>query len=270
MIATVISADMDAVAQSAPGAKTRFVAVEHGRRARRACRAQPPVAGAARGPHGRLNADVCLSTGARRHSRGTRPRPGRDSSRRPLGLGGYASPTRAPDAPRHAALSRRPRGAAAGAVGVRHAACWPAIACSGASAATARCRCCRRRSRAARRRGSAPCRSRRATSTGSRRGAAASPPSCATLVISPAPGRLYVAGADGAFGLVADDVGDEPVEFRAVSFVQVTAPGVLTLERSPFLRDRRHAPGGHAPARRGSRIGRDLRRAGRRRARRAC
>ena len=51
-----------------------------------------------------------------------------------------------------------------------------------------------------------------------------------------APGRLYVAGADGAFGLVAEDVGDEPVEFRAVSFVQVTAPGVLTLERSPFLR----------------------------------
>jgi allophanate hydrolase subunit 2 len=27
MVATVISADMDAVAQSAPGAKTRFVAV---------------------------------------------------------------------------------------------------------------------------------------------------------------------------------------------------------------------------------------------------
>src|SRR5688572_25121784 len=51
-----------------------------------------------------------------------------------------------------------------------------------------------------------------------------------------APGRLYVAGADGAFGLVAEDVGDEPVEFRAVSFVQVTAPGVLTLERSPFVR----------------------------------
>jgi hypothetical protein len=52
-----------------------------------------------------------------------------------------------------------------------------------------------------------------------------------------APGRLYVAGADGAFGLVAGDVGEEPVEFRAVSFVQVTPRGVLTLERSPFLRD---------------------------------
>ena len=52
-----------------------------------------------------------------------------------------------------------------------------------------------------------------------------------------APGRLYVAGADGVFGLAAGAVGQEPVEFRAVSFVQVTARGVLTLERSPFLRD---------------------------------
>ena len=49
-------------------------------------------------------------------------------------------------------------------------------------------------------------------------------------------GRLYVAGLDGAFGLAAADIGEEPVEFRAVSFVQATAHGVLTLERAPFLR----------------------------------
>jgi hypothetical protein len=50
-------------------------------------------------------------------------------------------------------------------------------------------------------------------------------------------GRLFVAGADGVFGLAARDIGAEPIEFRAVSFVQVTARGVLTLERVPFLRD---------------------------------
>ncbi len=49
-------------------------------------------------------------------------------------------------------------------------------------------------------------------------------------------GRLYVAGLDGAFGLAAADIGEEPVEFRAVSFVQATAHGVLTLERAPVLR----------------------------------
>jgi hypothetical protein len=49
-------------------------------------------------------------------------------------------------------------------------------------------------------------------------------------------GRLYVAGADGVFA-PAGDVGEEPIEFRAVSFLQLTARGVLTLERVPFLRD---------------------------------
>jgi hypothetical protein len=54
---------------------------------------------------------------------------------------------------------------------------------------------------------------------------------------SSGPGRLYVAGPDGAFGLVAGDVREEPVEFRSVSFVQVTAHGVLTLEAAPVLHE---------------------------------
>ena len=57
MIATVISADMDTVAQSAPGSKTRFVARRPGGRAggaARARRAPLPAGGGAR--RGRLTA----------------------------------------------------------------------------------------------------------------------------------------------------------------------------------------------------------------------
>ena len=52
-----------------------------------------------------------------------------------------------------------------------------------------------------------------------------------------APGRLYVAGPDGAFKLLAGDVGEEPFD-PLWPPVSVTAQGVFTQEATPLLRDR--------------------------------
>jgi WD40 repeat protein len=51
-----------------------------------------------------------------------------------------------------------------------------------------------------------------------------------------APGRLYVAGPDGAFRLLAGDVGEEPFD-PLWPPVSVTGPGVFTQEATPLLRD---------------------------------
>jgi hypothetical protein len=51
-----------------------------------------------------------------------------------------------------------------------------------------------------------------------------------------APGRLYVAGPDGAFKLLAGDVGEEPFD-PLWPPVSVTAQGVFTQEATPLLRD---------------------------------
>ena len=51
-----------------------------------------------------------------------------------------------------------------------------------------------------------------------------------------APGRLYVAGPDGAFRLLAGDVGEEPFD-PLWPPVSVTAAGVFTQEATPLLRD---------------------------------
>jgi hypothetical protein len=53
---------------------------------------------------------------------------------------------------------------------------------------------------------------------------------------SRAPARLYVAGADGAFRLLADDVGEEPFD-PLWPPVSVTSAGVFTQEATPLLRN---------------------------------
>ncbi|WP_028061961.1 WD40 repeat domain-containing protein [Solirubrobacter soli] len=50
-----------------------------------------------------------------------------------------------------------------------------------------------------------------------------------------APGRLYVAGADGAFRLLADDVGEEPFD-PLWPPLSVTSGGVFTQEAVPLVR----------------------------------